>query len=196
MALHRSGSYLFLSFFARFFLSVHCCLSSFCHVLFFFLFSITTYFSSFSFLIPLTLFHFSLISGDIYFSPSIFLHFPPRHFLSVLIFIPFPIVFRSSPLLSSLQLHDPSKFKYLATSYYTVASMVPTVRGGSRVLSVIANPVSTAFPWHILVSLSACVYVLASPFLSLFGGLGVFGMGFSGGRILPPLRSCMRLEIS
>ncbi|RAK83330.1 hypothetical protein BO79DRAFT_68982 [Aspergillus costaricaensis CBS 115574] len=34
----------------------------------------------------------------------------------------------------SLQLHDPSKFKYLATSCQKVASMVPTARGGSRVL--------------------------------------------------------------
>ncbi|KAE8403485.1 hypothetical protein BDV37DRAFT_135553 [Aspergillus pseudonomiae] len=33
--------------------------------------------------------------------------------------IPFPLVFLSSPLSNTLLLHDPSKFKYLATSYQT-----------------------------------------------------------------------------
>ncbi|PYI06765.1 hypothetical protein BO78DRAFT_110798 [Aspergillus sclerotiicarbonarius CBS 121057] len=162
MALHRSGSYLLLSFLLAFFFpSIAACRHS------------VTFFSSFSSLLllisPLFSFSFFFFYSPIFshlwrhlFSPQASSFSSPPFPRSVLIFIPFPIVSRSSPLLSSLQLHDPSKFKYLATSYHKVASMVPTVRGGSRVLSVIANPVSTAFPWHILVSLSACVYVSAS----------------------------------
>lgn len=68
----------------------------------------------------------------------------------------------------SLQLHDPSKFKYLATSCQKVASMVPTTRGGSRVLSVIVNLSPSHFIWHILVSLGVCLCVcLCSSFASL-----------------------------
>ncbi|PWY79073.1 hypothetical protein BO83DRAFT_219434 [Aspergillus eucalypticola CBS 122712] len=125
MALHRSGSYLSLSFCSQF-LSVHFCLSSYCHVPFplLFLFSITTYISLLffhSFSLPFFLFFFFfffllpnfLISGDV--SISFSKHSPPFSFppfpRSVLIFIPFPIVFRSSPLLSSL-----SNYMILANS--------------------------------------------------------------------------------
>lgn len=143
MALHRSGSYLFLSsLFAFFFPSIAACRHS------------VTFFSSFSSLLllisPLSPFLFySSIFSHLWRHPYFPKHLSPFSFppfpRSVLIFIPFPIVFRSSPLLSSLQLHDPSKFKYLATSCQKVASMDPTARGGSRVLSVIVNFVPIAF---------------------------------------------------
>ncbi|RAH58602.1 hypothetical protein BO85DRAFT_277681 [Aspergillus piperis CBS 112811] len=168
MALHRSGSYLSLSFCSQF-LSVHFCLSSFCHVPFplLFLFSITTYISLLFFFLLLAPFPFFLlppnflISGDvsISFSKAFSILLPAistecSHFHTISYCIPLV-----SFVELSLQLHDPSKFKYLATSCQKVASMVPTARGGSRVLSVIVNLSPSHFFWHILVSLGVCVCV-------------------------------------
>ncbi|RDH22226.1 hypothetical protein M747DRAFT_12365 [Aspergillus niger ATCC 13496] len=152
MALHRSGSYLSLSFCSQIsfrpFLPVVILSRSFSpsiSLLYYYL-----YLSSFLFLFSLCTFPFLFtIFSSLETSISFSKHTPPFSSppfpRSVLIFIPFPIVFRSSPLLSSLQLHDPSKFKYLATSCQKVASMDPTARGGSRVLSAIVNFVPIAF---------------------------------------------------
>ncbi|OJZ85710.1 hypothetical protein ASPFODRAFT_625267 [Aspergillus luchuensis CBS 106.47] len=177
MALHRSGSYLSLSFCSQF-LSVHFCLSSFCHVPFplLFLFSITTYISLLFFFLLLAPFPFFLLPPNFLISGDVSISF----FKAFSILLPaistecshFHTISYCIPLVSfvelSLQLHDPSKFKYLATSCQKVASMVPTAREGSRVLSVIVNLSPSHFFWHILVSLGVCVCAcLCSTFASL-----------------------------
>ncbi|PYH31330.1 uncharacterized protein BO87DRAFT_124005 [Aspergillus neoniger CBS 115656] len=152
MALHRSGSYLSLSFCSQF-LSVHFCLSSFCHVPFplLFLFSLPLFLFSFTS-------KFSHLWRRLYFFFQAFSILLPAistecsHFHTISYCIPLV-----SFVELSLQLHDPSKFKYLATSCQKVASMVPTARGGSRVLSVIVNLSPSHLFWHILVSLGVCV---------------------------------------
>ena len=144
MALHRSGSYLsFPVSHCSVFLLCHSPSSSVLHYHHLFFSSPTFLSISISFL------------SDIFFAPS-------DCFTS----IPFPLVFLSSPLSNTLLLHDPSKFKSLATSYQTGPRFISTAFSedfASPVLSVIDNiiPLIVAVWRFLAVPLSSHVFYIS-----------------------------------